>query len=302
MSRDFPSNGPVEIRTNLADSMFVKALKAGEVETGDARLRFEGPTSAHDGFKPMVREGKFAAGELAIATFLQAVAYGKPLVLLPATVVGRLQHHCIAYNAERGALRPKDLEGRRVAVRSYSQTTGVWVRGILQHQFGVDLGKVTWLCNEGAHVAEHRDPPNVERVPEGGKSAAQMVLDGDVDAAILGKDMPKAGHIRSVIPDPAAAARVWYGEHQAAMINHMIVVDAALSKQRPDVVRSLYGAVLESKQRAGKSEEPDMLPFGYDAVRPGLELVIAYAHEQKLIPRRVSVDDLFDETTRRLGA
>ena len=139
-----PQSGPVSIKTNLADSALVAPLKAGRIDTGAARLNFCGPATANEGFKPMVREEFFGAGELAIVTFLQAHAYGKPYVLLPATVVGRFQHHTIAYAGNPGDKAPKDLEGGRVAVRSYSQTTGVWVRAILQHDYGVDLDKVTW--------------------------------------------------------------------------------------------------------------------------------------------------------------
>ena len=103
----------------------------------------------------MVRENAYDAGELAIVTFLQAKAFGKPYVLLPAPISGRFQHHCIGYSIEHGELRPKDIEGRKVGVRTYAQTTGLWVRGILQHEYGVDLNKVTWLTIDDAHLAEH---------------------------------------------------------------------------------------------------------------------------------------------------
>ena len=116
-----------------------RALKAARVTSDLVTFDFCGPKVANQGFKPMVREGTFDAGELAIGTFLQAKVYGKPLVLLPAVVMGRSQHHTIVYNHAKGELGPKDLEGRRVGVRSYTQTTGIWVRGILQHEYGVDL-------------------------------------------------------------------------------------------------------------------------------------------------------------------
>ena len=100
-------------------------------------------------------------------TFLLARAHGTPLVLLPAVVLGRFQHPFLVYDRERGPLAPGDLAGRRVGVRSYSVTTGVWVRGILADDWGVDLGRVTWVTFEPPHVAEFRDPPNVERAPAG---------------------------------------------------------------------------------------------------------------------------------------
>ena len=132
MTTTFPATGKVRLRTNLADNPVVRALKDGEVNSDLVDFDFCGPKPANQGFKPMIREGAFDAGELAIGSFLQAKVYGKPLVLLPAVVMARFQHHTILYNAAKGELEPKDLEGRRIAVRSYTQTTGIWVRGILK--------------------------------------------------------------------------------------------------------------------------------------------------------------------------
>ena len=127
--------------------------------------------SAHDGFKDMVRRNAYDAGELAIITYLQAYAYDKDYVLLPTPISGRFQHHTIGYSIEHGALKPKDIEGRKVGVRTYAQTTGLWARGILQHEYGVDLNKVTWLTLDDAHLAEHVDPSNCQRLPKGTKLA-----------------------------------------------------------------------------------------------------------------------------------
>src|SRR6476619_1165775 len=126
----YPSTGPVRLKTNLADSVYTKALKAGVVSSPLAQFEFAGPKTANQGFKPMVRENVFEAGELALVTYLQAKAYGKPYVLLPAPIVSRFQHHTIGFAPKFGQMSPKDIEGKRVGVRTYSQTTGLWVRGI----------------------------------------------------------------------------------------------------------------------------------------------------------------------------
>src|SRR5205823_3598288 len=123
------------------------------------------------------------------------------------------QHQCALMNAALGSLAPKDVEGRRIGVRSYTQTTGVWVRGILQHEYGVDLSRVRWICNDEAHLAEYRDPPGVERLPPGAKKIDQMLLDGEIDGAILGADLPNEPHVRHLIADPHAAARAWANKH-----------------------------------------------------------------------------------------
>src|SRR5512145_3469878 len=183
MATVFPSTGKVRLKTNLADNPVVRALKAGEVRSDLVEFDFCGPKPANKGFKPMIREGAYDAGELAIGSFLQAKVYGKPLVLLPAVVMARFQHHTIVYNAAKGELAPKDLEGRRIAVRSYTQTTGIWVRGILKHEHGVDLNRLRWICTDDAHVREYGDPAFVERPGAGAKTLNQMLIDGDVDAA-----------------------------------------------------------------------------------------------------------------------
>ena len=106
----------------------------------------------------ILREVEFDVAELAIATFLQAKAHGKPLVLLPVVVRGKFAHSTLSYNAERGPLAPSDLPGRRVGIRAYAQTTPLWVRGILQNEYGVDLDRVKWITFEDPHVAEYREP------------------------------------------------------------------------------------------------------------------------------------------------
>jgi 4,5-dihydroxyphthalate decarboxylase len=297
MTIAFPQAGPIALKTHLAEYPVTRALRAGEVRSDLVKLDFIGPKQAYEGFKPMVREGAYDASELALVTFLQAKAYGKPLVALPAIVLGRFQHGLIGYNAAKGELKPKDLEGRRVGVRSYTQTTGVWLRGILRHEYGVDLSKVQFVTMEDPHVTEYRDPPFVERA-SGAKKLDQMLLDGDVDAAIMG-DLPKDPNIRPLIPDPDAAARAWHAKHGAVQINHIFVVNEQLSKTRPDVVQEIFRLLLASK-RAGPTGAIDSLPFGVEAMRKPLELIAQYALEQKIIPRPITVDELFDDTTRAL--
>src|SRR6476661_1272842 len=147
------------LKTNLADYPVTMAMKDGRVTSSLVTLEYSGPKTAHDGFKAMLRENAFDAGELAIVTYLQARAWGKPFVLLPIPISGRFQHHCIGFNQELGHLDPKDIEGTKVGVRTYAQTTGLWVRGILQHEYGVDLDKVTWLTIDVALLIMIRHPP-----------------------------------------------------------------------------------------------------------------------------------------------
>ena len=297
----YPAHGPVRLRTNLADYPVTKALKEGRVSSPLVTFDFCGPKTAHDGFKAMVRDDAFDAGELAIVTFLQAKAYGKPYVLLPAPILGRLQHHCIGYSAKFGALAPRDIEGRRVGVRTYAQTTGLWVRGILKHDFGVDLDRVTWCTLDDAHLAEHVDPPNCERLPPGSK-LDKLMLEGDLAAAILGDLMPDDPDVRRLIPDHATAAQDWLARTAVLPMNHIFTVHEDLARERPDVIAELFRLIVESRQQAPAAALATIPPFGVEANRKGLELAIDWSLEQKIIPRRLSVDELFCDATRHLMA
>src|SRR5579862_545517 len=160
---DFDRRATPRWRANIAEYPSTLAMRGGKVTSPLVELDFCGPEKARAGFKAMLREAAFDVGELALMTALQAKAYGKPIVLLPAPVSGRFQHHCIGYNADFGVLAPQDIEGRKVGLRTYSQTTSVWTKGILQHEYGVDLDKVTWLTLAEAHLPEHEDPGNCVR-------------------------------------------------------------------------------------------------------------------------------------------
>jgi 4,5-dihydroxyphthalate decarboxylase len=292
-------NGVPTLRTNLSEYAVTRAMRDGRVKSDRVTLDFCGPTPAHNGFKAMVRENKFDAGELAIVTFLQAKAYGKPYVLLPTPISGRFQHHCAGYNLDFGHLEPKDIEGKKVGVRTYTQTTALWIRGILRHEYGVDLDKVTWMTLGDGHLAEYRDPDNCERLPAG-LSIADMMLKGELAAALLGEDMPKDERVRTLVPNAQAAAKDWFARENVVPINHMFVVHEDISKQHPDVVRELYRMVVESRSLA-EGVPAAFPPIGLEANRKGIQLAIDWALDQKILPRRLSVDELFDDVTGSLG-
>src|SRR5688500_9694929 len=237
-------------------------------------------------FKRVVRNLDFDVADMAIMSYLVAKARGKPYRLLPFVVMARYQHPYLVYNAERGEISPKDLPGKRVGVRSYSVTTGAWIRGILADDYGVDLSRIQWVTFEEPHVAEFRDPPNVQRAPAGSEINA-MLLGGELDAAILGA-VPTDPKLKPVIPDPASAGKRWGEKHGAIQLNHLVGVKNTVSKAQADEV---YGLLLESKKAAGN---PPMLPHGVEANRRNLEVAIDCAYKQNMIPRRFTVEELFE--------
>ena len=292
----------VKLHTLLQDKPWNMPLKRGEIQSPIVQFDFDDVVEASDHFKPMVRELMYDCGELAIVTYLQTKAYNKALVLLPFVVTGNFHHRSIGYNAEKGDLAPADLAGRRVGVRTYSQTTGVWVRGVLQNEYGVDLDKVTWITFDDSHLAEYSDPPNCQRAPQG-KKLVDMLLNREVDAAILGSNMPKDPRLKTLIPDADTAASAWSKKYGITPINHMYVVKQSLCQARPDVVREIYRMLVASRA-AGPQPAPGSLnftPHGLERNRKSLESVIDYALQQKIIPRKFTVDELFDDTTRVLG-
>jgi 4,5-dihydroxyphthalate decarboxylase len=288
------------LRTNLSEYKVTKALLDGRVHSDIVQLDFCGPTPAHNGFKAMVRENKFDAGELAIVTFLQAKAYGKPYVLLPAPISGRFQHHCAGFNIDFGHLDPKDIEGREVGVRTYTQTTALWIRGILRHEYGVDLDKVLWRTLSDGHLAEYTDPSNCQRLPAG-SSIPDLMMRGELAAALLGEDMPKDERVRTLVPDAHNAALKWFEREGVVPVNHFFVVHADVSKNNPDVVREIYRMLIEGRQQAEGGVPAIFPPIGLEANRKGIQLAIDWALDQKIIPRRLSVDELFDDITGSLG-
>jgi 4,5-dihydroxyphthalate decarboxylase len=291
----------LKLHTMMGNYGNTAPLKSGAVKSDLIDYDFAEVKVANNLFKAIVREARYDVAELAIATYLQARAAGKPYILLPAVLVSRGQHHTIGYNPERGALKPSDLNGKRVGVRAYTVTTGTWVRGILASDYGVDLDSVEWVTFEDPHVAEYTDPASIKRAPEG-KEIGKMLLDGEISAAILGDKFPDP-RLKQLIPDAEGAARKWAERRGGIPINHMVVVREELSRSRPDVVKEVFRTVYESKKAAGLPDSGAMDPyrFGVEACRPILEIIIDYCFQQKLIPRRVSVDELFDDTTRALG-
>jgi 4,5-dihydroxyphthalate decarboxylase len=297
-SRTYPETGPVTLSANITLYEPTRALMNGEIASDLVTLDFAGLKNAHSGFKDMLRRNKYDVSEIAVATFLQAHEFHKPFSLLPVVVLGRFQHQCIGYNAEvHPGMTPADLAGKTVGVRSYTQTTGLWVRGILQNEYGVDPDSVRWLCFDQPHLAEYTDPPSVIWGDES-KDPVNMLLDGEVDAAILGMNMPEDPRVRTLIPNPREAALEWYAREGLVPPNHYVTVPNALCEQRPDVVAEVYRMLVESRRAAGSEDEIDAWPVGIEANRPALECAIKYATQQHMITKPVRVDDLFHPVVR----
>jgi 4,5-dihydroxyphthalate decarboxylase len=288
------------LKTLLSEYPNTRALRSGELVPQSFRFDFADVKVANRAFKRAVRELEFDLCELALVTYFQAKAYGKPLALLPAVVgAGRFQHHCLVYNAERPRVTVAGLAGKRIGIRAHAQTTVTWVRGVLSDDYGVPLDRIQWVSFEDGHLAEFPDPPGFERAAAG-RTMLDMLLSGDLDAAIIGTELPDDPRLRAVLPDPHAAAPAWAARHGLLPINHMVAVSSALCRDQPEQVREAYQLLLASKHRAGNSNAPgpDLTPYGVAPNARALDLLARYAHEQGLIPRAWSTDELFDDFYR----
>src|SRR6201994_2837131 len=265
----------MRLRALLGDHPGTSALKTGAIESDLVSFDFPDYSPTHRGFKPMVREAAFDVSELAIVTYLMAKSFGKPMVLLPDVVVARGQHGYAFYNAKRGTLKPEDLNGKRVGIRSFTTTTGAWLRGILANDYGVDLNSIDWVTFEDAHVAEFKD--TTKRAPAG-KQIIQMLVYGELEA-VLGEKVERSG-LKPLFPDAAAEEKSWFAKHHVKPINHMVVVSENLARTNPDAVGEGPRMLRESAARppAGSPQ------FDRDEMTRSLALLGEYAAQQKLIP------------------
>jgi 4,5-dihydroxyphthalate decarboxylase len=281
----------MRLRTLLGDHPCTAALKNGSIKSDLVDFDFVEVSPTNKGFKPMVREQAFDVSEMAIVTYLMAKSFGKPMVLLPNVVLARFQHGYALYHARSGTLTARDLNGKRVGIRSFTTTTGVWLRGILAEDHDVDLDSIDWVTFEDAHVAEYRDP--TKRAPAG-KQIVQMLLDGELDA-VLGE---KSDHpdLRLLFPDRNKEELSWFARNGVVPINHMVVVRQDLCERNPEAVVEVHRMLREA---AAASSSPKAI-FERQSMGRALHLITGYSAQQGLIPRAYDVDELFDDVTRPL--
>jgi 4,5-dihydroxyphthalate decarboxylase len=280
----------IELSCAIGDYPHIKPLKSGAVASPLVKLDFAAVAPINRAFAPMVRELKFDVSEMAIGTFIQAKAYGKMLALLPVVTLARFQESAMLCRADSTIRAPQDLKGRRVGVRAYSQTTGLWLRGTLADDYGIAPESIDWVTFEDAHVAEYRDPSFVRRAAAG-ETLLAMLRDGTLDAAIFGADAPDDPQFRCVFPEPQATAKAFLSRHGFTPVNHMICMKQSLAEERPDLAQELMRMFREAAAIAG---DKDATRFSRGAIDPALDLAARYAAEQGLTDRRLSLAEIWD--------
>ena len=307
-----------ELKTLLGTYPHTRAIKDGTVTIPGFELEFADIEPVHSGFGAMADRLEFDVAEMAITTYILARSFDKPITALPVVVSRNFHHRRVHYNTKSGIREPKDLEGKRVGIRSYTVTTVLWVRGVLANEYGVDLDKVTWVAFEGAHVKAYQNPPNVEMAPPG-KKLGQMLLDGEIDAAI-GTEGLDSADVKPLIPNAAEVEIEWYKKHGVYPVNHLITVRNDLVDQQPGILEQLFAAFTEAKRQyvqrldahgpASSAEQElvrlrsivgDPLPYGVGPNRPAIEMAAQFAHEQHIVPKVYTVEELFRPDVIALG-
>ncbi len=280
----------ITLRTALHRYPATAALLDGGVTSPDAGFAFETIAPISRAFAPMVREQRYDVSEMAIATVLQAVAAGKPLVLLPVAVAARFQEQALLCRTDSDIAGPADLRGRRIGVRAYSQTTGLWLRGILAETEGLAPADLAWTTFEGAHLAEYADPPWCTRAPRGADLLG-MLRDGELDAAIVGNDVPQDPAFRTVYADPAAAGAQFLARHGFTPVNHLVVVRRSLVDEHHGLPAELLRLFTAARHAAPPGTA--LPPIGRESLRPVFDLAIRFATEQGLMQRPLREEDLW---------
>ena len=302
------------LKTAIATYPHTKMLKDGSVAAGDLQFDHVEVSPIVAAFRRMVRTLEFDVSEMAITTYLTAKAHGKAFTALPVFIMRQFHHAPIVYNVHAGVASPKDLEGKKVGVRAYTVTTGVWVRGILKSEYGVDLDKITWVVVDEEHVQEYRKPSNVEERPKA--NLGEMVAKGELAAAI-GAGKVDSPDVTPLFPNAGELEAAWYRKTGIYPINHTVVVKDSLLQADPTLGPRVFSAFKDAKgallkQLAGGGElageaqtlaqrrkvvGDDPLPYGLAKNRRAMEAIIRFALDQKILPRAVEPEAMFPGNT-----
>ena len=314
----------VPLKIAIADHPHTAAIRDGSIPIEGVDAEFVTVKPQIGAFRRMVRDLEFDVCELAPTTYIIARAYGAPFVALPVFVVRRFHHGGLLVRPDAGINTPKDLEGKKVGVRAYSVTTGVWLRQVLIDEFGVDASKVTWVVDDEEHVTQLPLPPNVMHAPAG-SSLADMMARGELVAGVegaagIGRTGAPTGGWQEVeadypdlLPNAAALEAEYYARTGVYPMHGTIVVKDAVLAEHPWIAKSLYDAFDRAKQEwlarldAGQATTAsdrkylklraivghDPLPYGIEENRKTIEALEATAFKQGLTPRRMSMEELF---------
>ena len=283
------------LRAGLRPMPLTDPLLQGAVDSGRLIITACGATPYTDTFRRMARELAYDIAEMPVVTQLLLADTKAPVTAMPIVLAGGGLPHgsllCLTDSEINGA---SALRGKRIGIRGYAQTTGVWIRGVLQHEFGVEPQELKWITTEGSHVATFEDPANVTRSNHSDLIA--MLRAREVDAIVASPHVVKgATDLRPVIADAQAAAQAWAKREGICGVNHVLSVQTSLIQEHPWIVEELARRFTAAKEWAEQHAGDDkrFAAFGDDPNRHSVDLLLRYAYEQGMTTRRFRYDDLF---------
>jgi len=307
------------LKIAIGDYGLTKPLKDRSIDFQGIKPAFIEVAPIRAAMRSMVRGLEFDICEMAFTTYLCAKDQGKPITAIPVFLTRNFYHWAMLHNVKADIKTPKNLEGRKVAVnRGYTVTAGLWARGILEHEYGVDLNNISWMPTDDEHVAEYKAPANVDYSYRG-MSPADLLLSGEVEAAV-GDVRVNSPDIRPIITDAAEAGFAYFRKTGVYPINHGLVIKDSLLQTDPELAQRLFTSFRAAKQiylahlAAGPNASPadesaialscvigDPFPYGVEANKKAIETMVQFALEQKIISQRFSPEELFAPNTLNLS-
>jgi 4,5-dihydroxyphthalate decarboxylase len=278
--------GLLTLKTAIGSYPHTVPLKDGSITSARVCLEHVEVAPANRAFRPMVNQLAYDVSEMALVTLMLGKTRGRALTGVPVILMQQTAYGMLLVRQDSPLRDPRDLTGKTIGVRAYTQTTGVWLRGMLHDQFGLDLESVRWVTFEAAHVDGFADPPNCQRAPER-TTLAGLLREGWIDAA-AGLEPTEHADLRTLLPNAVDADQAWIAETGVRPVNHTLVVRSQLARQHPWLGDELYAMVGAAKQMA-RSGPPD----GLEINRASLTLLARYAFEQHITSRQLTVEELF---------
>lgn len=281
------------LKISLGKHAHCKPLKDGTVTSSRLNLEFVEYDPMPKAFRAMIRDMSLDVSEMAVVNHMLAHDFKKPLRAIAIPLWSRLPHENLVCPADSTLDGPKGLEGKSVGVRAYGQTSGVWVRGVLATEYGVDLNSINWLTMEDAHVAEYVDPTITTRNTSG-KGLRELMNEGQL-VAIMGEREVDPTGIRTVVPDAERVAREWTSKTGMFPVNHVLTVKTHLLEEHPWLGRELFDVCEEARRVAVANGAAPPPAYGLEANRRSLELLCGFCADQKITSRLYSVDEIFEK-------
>lgn len=310
----------VQLSLACGDYELVRALRKGVVRPDGIGLTILTEMDSATRHWRFLRNGEFDVAEVSLSSYLAAKTINLPIVAIPVFLHRRFRHGFIYINTASGIRKPKDLIGRKVGVKSYRVTAALWLRGILESEYGVPHKSMEWFAELDEDI-EFAPPEglSLHRLPDD-KSVEQMLVDGEVDALLhpdlieplVNRDL----RVARLFPDHKREEIAYFTKTGIFPIMHVLGVRQDILDRHPWIPINLYDAFNEAKRIAmSRMEDPRRLPLAWNRFaweeqrdilgpdpwsyglnqqnRKVLETAIGYAHEQGLIPRQPALSELF---------